>query len=447
MLKQKKLVPLASLILVFLLIASGCSKGVAASNSKNLNEMKVFHESTEKQKQASDNMYNYVKKLSEKDSARMSGFDEETPYIEFVSNEFKNAGLAVKTQEFPVTVTRATNLKLEISTPEKKSIDGKYWAYGIGTPPNGLHAEVVSIGEGLENDIKATELKGKIALIKRGNEPVFQKVGRAASAGAIAVLFYKENSDDLTFGTLVRKTEIPAVLIKSENAKELEKAISANKKASAFIDLAVEMKDSLSKNIIAETDVTNKYPNAKTLIIGAHLDSVDTPGANDNASGVSVLLEAAKMLSTLDLKCNVRFIAFGSEEINLVGSTYYVKNLKSAEWGNIIGMINLDMVGQGSIISIGATDPNSKYPMLALAEEQLKMLNYHFQKDSLFSSDSAPFEEAKIQVVYFENTPYTELHTDGDTIEKIKPEMLLKTLETVMNMSVQIGENPEKYLK
>ncbi len=81
------------------------------------------------------------------------------------------------------------------------------------------------------------------------------------------------------------------------------------------------------------------------IIIGAHFDSVEgTPGADDNASGVAVLLEAARILSGLRLPAQVLFCAFNLEEQNMIGSTYFAKKLK-AVGSRISAMISLEMVG------------------------------------------------------------------------------------------------------
>ena len=76
-------------------------------------------------------------------------------------------------------------------------------------------------------------------------------------------------------------------------------------------------------------------------IVGAHYDSVSNPGADDNASGVALVLEAARILSQYDSAYTIRFIAFDREEQGLHGSSAYA----SAHAGdNILGMVNLDMI-------------------------------------------------------------------------------------------------------
>jgi Zn-dependent M28 family amino/carboxypeptidase len=91
------------------------------------------------------------------------------------------------------------------------------------------------------------------------------------------------------------------------------------------------------------------YPD-RVFIIGAHYDStsemptVYAPGADDNASGVAAVLEAVRILSAFELNNTVEFIGFGGEEQGRQGSQYNAA--EAAQAGkNILGMINLDMIG------------------------------------------------------------------------------------------------------
>lgn len=81
------------------------------------------------------------------------------------------------------------------------------------------------------------------------------------------------------------------------------------------------------------------------IIVGAHLDSVEgSPGADDNASGVAVLLEAARILARSRLRAEVLFCAFNLEEFNMIGSTHFARKLK-AQKAKVKAMISLEMVG------------------------------------------------------------------------------------------------------
>ena len=89
----------------------------------------------------------------------------------------------------------------------------------------------------------------------------------------------------------------------------------------------------------------------KHLWVTAHMDSVvDTAGANDNASGLTLLLMTARVLKHLELKHTVHFVAYDLEERGLVGSQDYVSTVVDSVQERegreaIIGNINADMVG------------------------------------------------------------------------------------------------------
>ncbi|BDA69754.1 Peptidases M20 and M28 [Calothrix sp. PCC 7716] len=81
------------------------------------------------------------------------------------------------------------------------------------------------------------------------------------------------------------------------------------------------------------------------ILIGAHYDAVPgSPGADDNATGVAVLLELARMFATEPAKYPLRLVAFDMEEYGLLGSTDYAAKLKE-EQQPLRLMISLEMLG------------------------------------------------------------------------------------------------------
>ena len=106
------------------------------------------------------------------------------------------------------------------------------------------------------------------------------------------------------------------------------------------------------KNIVAEKK--GRTSPDRVFILGAHYDTVPgSPGADDNASAIAVLLEVARNIQAVQLEFTVRLIAFSLEEYNFVGSTHYIEILKKRE-EKILGMISLEMVG--------FTGPGQSYP-------------------------------------------------------------------------------------
>jgi len=106
------------------------------------------------------------------------------------------------------------------------------------------------------------------------------------------------------------------------------------------------------KNIVAEKK--GMVSPRRVLILGAHYDTVPgSPGADDNASGVAVLLGMARMIQSVPLEGTVRLIAFSLEEYDFMGSAHYIEGLEKGE-EEIIGMISLEM--------LGFTGPKQNYP-------------------------------------------------------------------------------------
>jgi hypothetical protein len=92
-------------------------------------------------------------------------------------------------------------------------------------------------------------------------------------------------------------------------------------------------------NVVA-TQLGTVYPAAQ-YVAGAHYDSVYNPGADDDASGVAGLLEAARILSLYETEYTIKYIAFDLEEWGLVGSWAYVLD----HWNDDIrGMVQMDMI-------------------------------------------------------------------------------------------------------
>jgi aminopeptidase YwaD len=395
---------------------------------------------------SADRIYTTIQKLSDTDDARITGFDGEKNAGEYISGKFKEAGFNVEEQPFPVKAYKCSGTEVMINSSENKIINSKVFTFSKETPKEGISAEVVFGDIGSMEDLGKAKVKDKIVLMKRGGEFFKVKAERAASLGAIGVIFYDPNNNALIPATLTNLSTIPAVSILKTDAEGIKNSLDAGKATKVTMKVNSESKDSSSKNIIA-TLKSKKKGAVKTLIIGAHYDGVDTPAANDNASGISTVLEVARVLSKENLDCNIKFIAFGGEEIGLVGSKYYASTLKSEDLKNNVGMINLDMVGRGDTLYVhtGVNAPDSLTADVAV--NCISKFGYKYMRNQQDSSDHNSFEPLGIPVAYFEYGPDNEYHTDGDTIDKIQKEDLLNTCNVVTSMAYKIGKNPEKFSK
>ena len=118
---------------------------------------------------------------------------------------------------------------------------------------------------------------------------------------------------------------------------------------SVYLDVEnVFLRDIVTHNVIGSVSGLKK----KSIIISAHYDHLGMmgkaifPGANDNASGVAMLLSLANYFSDKSPKYNLVFIAFGAEEVGILGSKYYVEN-PLFPLDDIKFVLNLDIMGTG----------------------------------------------------------------------------------------------------
>lgn len=171
-----------------------------------------------------------------------------------------------------------------------------------------------------------------------------------------------------------------------------------------------------------------------TLIIGAHFDSAGgtgSPGANDNASGVATVLELARVFRDNPNLPNLVFVAFGSEEIlegygrehHHYGSRYMAANL-DADFGNVIGMISVDMVGVGDAFTANATlEASSALADLFVERAREAGFTFTFRQDPGWSDHEA-FEGHGIPSLWIECLEDPYYHSPQDSYDRIDPSLL-----------------------
>jgi Zn-dependent M28 family amino/carboxypeptidase len=256
--------------------------------------------------------------------------------------------------------------------------------------------------------------------IKNAGCENIQRALLAEKAGAKALLFYNGfQSTALSFmrvrhtdwresGEFSELLKIPAF---STSFSTFQMIISANKDTNEVI-LTLES-NSIVKihetfNILC--DIPGKS-SSDVIVAGAHLDSVpEGPGLNDDASGSSVLLDIAVQYFKYGIKSHnsIRLAWWGAEEIGLLGSRFYVRDLKETkpeEFKKLQAYFNFDMLGSPNYI-LGvydgsfATNENvrtqSKKITTIFTEHFNYTLNPYELKPLISGSDFVPFIEAGI---------------------------------------------------
>lgn len=174
----------------------------------------------------------------------------------------------------------------------------------------------------------------------------------------------------------------------------------------------------ISTNVIA----VKQGLSSKQILVGAHYDSgSEGRGADDNASGVGVLLEVAEWVAEMQTPYTIRFIAFGSEENDLDGSYHYAELMSPMEVTNTIAMVNLDSLAAGDITYIYSDEGADAFLrdwLLAWAGENdlplETILNVDLDDDG-YVADYGAFKDKGIPYIYFEATNWTLGEQDGYT--------------------------------
>lgn len=191
-----------------------------------------------------------------------------------------------------------------------------------------------------------------------------------------------------------------------------------------------------SSNVIGTLSSFN--PNRKSIILMGHYDGVYTPAANDNASGVAMIVELARYLETRsDLKYNIIILLTGAEEGRHAGSQTFVAHPIVA-LSSIALTINFDMVGAGNyyeLFNYTSTMKNGYYSKYALKIGKAMGLNITQKLTSW--SDHKEFEAKGIPTITFMNlAAYPYYHKDSDTINKINK----TTLRNISNIALNVIE-------
>lgn len=167
-------------------------------------------------------------------------------------------------------------------------------------------------------------------------------------------------------------------------------------------------------------------PTGDILIVGAHYDGEKgVPAANDNGSGLSVMLELVKTLKDLKTDTEIRFVAFDAEETGLNGSKAYVKTIAD-ESENIIGMINFDMLGAAKAEKFGVYASDDRENMLFDILNSCSVFDdVKFRKNMTGGSDHFSFASQVIPNISFSHESILgEYHCENDIADNINPDNL-----------------------
>lgn len=192
----------------------------------------------------------------------------------------------------------------------------------------------------------------------------------------------------------------------------------------------VDVNAGTSANVLADSPGLDlEQPH---VVVGAHLDTVpQAPGAEDNASGIAVMIELARMAAAQPPGLPVRFIGFGAEEprgdgdsMHHFGSQHYVRELPPAWAAATVGMVSLDRVGvaAGQVpVCTGGRGTTALRDALVAAAATVRV---PVQTCENRSSDHWSFEKAGLPSARLGSVPYDGYHSPGDVPAVVDPAQL-----------------------
>lgn len=288
------------------------------------------------------------------------------------------------------------------------------------------------------DDYAQADVKGKIVLIKTsspdGTHPHSKyiefnderkKIQTAAAKGAIGVLFYNTD-ENYTLPTAdyrrnVTAETLPVFIIDAETADRLSMYTGP-------VTLSTDLQEETytGHNVLAYKD----NHAAHTIVIGAHYDHLGHGeiegslyrgeaaihnGADDNASGIAMLIELANKLSRDTLtQNNYLFIAFSGEEMGLFGSKAFVHSTAMKNY-SINYMLNYDMVGRmdttHALIINGAGTSSDWSVLQQLAINPMKITT---TESGIGPSDQTSFYLNDIPVLHFFTGSHADYHKPSD---------------------------------
>lgn len=467
------------LILIFLLsTAIGCNQQVKTDNiqKENILEETNNEDVTEESVFASiDENYidstfamDIIRELSsEKYKGRLTGTEGNSLAVDFIANQFKEIGL--KNPQGLEDYKQYFKQKVIIpkSAPSLSIVDDngnkvkefefvkdyKPRTFWSNTKISGEITSPIYIIDDEKKLNNKDQLKGKTLLIDKKVVKTYNPFGIMQTIMALdtqvdtIIMNYDNRKDGFyPISRIVKHSEDynnedgPIIIYCTNDVfNEIKTGAEAGHKVKASVDYAYEEVE--VPNLIGVIQGSDENLKDEFIIIGAHLDHVGdnmngtyNPGAYDNASGISGLLETAKVLNNNKVKPkkSILFIAFNGEEEYLFGSKHYVENPIYPLDKSIL--INLDCIGVKTdvplVIDYKSTDSKDLVNEFYELAQELEINCKHLQEGG---ADNIPFEEKGVPSLMLIDWDSFVLHTINDTVENaISEERLEKTIRLVL---------------
>ncbi|WP_255169797.1 M28 family peptidase [Natrononativus amylolyticus] len=324
------------------------------------------------------------------------------------------------------------------------------------SPSGTASAELVDLGYGLPEEYEETDLEGKVVMV-RSDIPSYydryvhrrEKYYHAVTNGAAAFVYRNHVEGCLpptgSVGTADDPIgDVPAVGVSSEVGARLARRFDGEE---VTVSVEADIREATSQNVHAELgpDTDGR------VLVTSHVDAHDiAEGALDNGAGTAMVVELANALAKREdeLETRVEFVAYGAEEVGLVGSAHHAE---TTDHDSITAIVNNDGVVRGRTLSM----TTHGFPALAEAAETVaERFGHPIETIPRLGphSDHWPFVQWGVPGYHVMSTS-EEVgrgwgHTFADTLDKLDrrdlPEQAILLTELVVHLASEDVEIPHR---
>jgi carboxypeptidase Q len=399
--------------------------------------------------------------IGDTSGSRLSGSDNLARAIDWAEAEMKKDGLENVRKE-PVKVPHWVRGQesAEIVSPGRHPLVMLGLGNSVGTPAEGIEADVLVVRNFQELDAAGAKARGRIVLFNvpfttYGETVQYRSSGpsRAAAAGAVAMLVRSVGPPGLRTphtGSLryaADQPQIPAAAITVEDAERLQRM--QDRGTTVRVRLKMEAKflpDADSFNVIGE--IRGRERPDEIVVVSGHFDSWDVgTGSTDDGGGCVVTWEALRLMKKLNLRPRrtVRVVLWTNEENGLRGGQAYLQRYRDQLSNHVLMLESDSGVFRPTGFGFSGSDPARE------TIQRIATLLQEIEADRIGPSgggaDIGPSVEAG-------NVPAMSLdvdgnyflihHTPADTIDKIDPADMSRASAAIAVMAYVVADMPER---
>ncbi len=409
---------------------------------------------------ADSSAYARLTDLVDRFGHRLSGSESLERALDWILEEMRRDGLdRVRGEPVLVPVWVRGEESAELVLPRPRQLPMLGLGGSIGTPPEGITAEVLVVSSLDELTARAADARGKIVLFDvpfttygqtvryRGAGAVWAaRVGAAAALLRSVTPYSQQTPHTGQMGYADSVPPIPFAAITVEDATLLHRMQDRGERVVVRLRMgAHRLPDAQSRNVVGE--LTGRDQPDEVVVLGGHIDSWDVgQGAMDDAGGVVAAWEAVRLLQRLGLRPRrtIRVVGWTNEENGLRGGAAYRDMHRDALARHVLA-IESD-AGVFAPLGFGFTGSDTAFARVQQIGALLERIGAHEITRGGGGADIGPIMREGVpgMGLRVEGTRYFWYHhSDADTIDKLDPREMALCVAALAVMAYVAADLPE----